>query len=108
MINDKQGVMLVAKDGAARMVSEGDYWHAAARPDGKFLVLDDSREPLAHGDGHRNKRLLATGLRETVHALHAHASFDHVGRNVEFHTGRTHETVALIDLRQLPPLEWTK
>ena len=27
MINDKQGVMLVAKDGAARMVSEGDYWH---------------------------------------------------------------------------------
>jgi len=49
MINDKQGVMLVAKDGAARMVSEGDYRHAAARPDGKFLVLDDSREPLAHG-----------------------------------------------------------
>ena len=109
MINDKQGVMLVAKDGVARMVSEGDYWHAAARPDGKFLVLDDSRGRLwlmetATG----NKRLLATGLRDTVHGVHAHASFDHAGRYVEFHTGRTHETVALIDLRQLPPLEWAK
>ncbi len=107
MINDKQGVMMVAKDGAARMVSEGDYWHAAARPDGKFLVLDDSRGRLwlmetATG----NKRLLATGIRDAVHSVHAHACFDRLGRYVEFHTGRTHETVALIDLNELPPLNW--
>ena len=109
MINDKQGMMLVAKDGTARMVSEGDYWHAAARPDGKFLVLDDSRGRLwlmetASG----NKRLLATGLRDKVSSVHAHASFDRLGRFIQFHTGRTHETVALIDLNELPPLNWTR
>lgn len=108
MINDKQGVMLVNKDGTARMISEGDYWHAAARPDGKFLVLDDSRGRLwlmetATG----NKRLLATGLREKI-SVHPHASFDHHGRYVEFHTGHTHETVALIDLDSLPAMQWTK
>ena len=109
MINDKQGVMLVAKDGTARMISEGDFWHATARPDGKFLVLDDSRGRLwlmetATG----NKRLLATGIRDKVHTVHAHASFDRLGRYVQFHTGRTHETVALIDLNKLAPLSWTR
>jgi hypothetical protein len=53
-----------------------------------------------------NKRLLATGIRDAVHAVHAHASFDRLGRYVQFHTGRTHETVALIDLNELPPLNW--
>jgi len=37
---------MVAKDGGARMISEGDFWHAARGPDGKFLVLDDSRGRL--------------------------------------------------------------
>ena len=46
-------------------------------------------------------RLLATGLRDTVR-VHPHASFDRRGQFVQFHSGRTHETVALIDLRELP------
>jgi oligogalacturonide lyase len=103
MINDKLGVMLVSKDGGARMVREGSYWHAAARTDGKMLVLDDAQGRLwltqtATG----NTRLLATGLRTTIR-VHPHASFDRLGHYVQFHTGRTHETVALIDLRELPP-----
>ena len=106
MINDKLGVMLVQTNGSARLVREGSYWHAAARPDGKQLVLDDFQGRLwltetATG----NTRLLATGLRETVR-VHPHASFDRRGRYVQFHTGRTHETVALIDLKDLPELSW--
>ncbi|MBI3852750.1 MAG: PD40 domain-containing protein [Verrucomicrobia bacterium] len=109
MINDRVGVMLVKKDGTARMIREGHYWHAAARPDGKFLVLDDNQGRLwlmetATG----NTRLLATGIYDTVRTVHAHASFDRLGRYVQFHTGRTHETIALIDLNELPPLKWTK
>ncbi len=109
MINDKQGVMLVSKDGTARMVREGHYWHAAARPDGKILALDDMQGRIwlmetATG----NARLLATGIRDRVRSVHGHVSFDRVGRFVQFHTGRTHETVALIDLRELPPTVWTQ
>jgi len=107
MINSKQGVMLVSKDGSARMVREGHYWHAAARPDGKVLVLDDAQGRLwlmeaATG----NTRLLATGLRDSVRGVHAHPSFDRLGHYVQFHTGRRHETVALIDLRDLPGVSW--
>lgn len=109
MINDKLGVMLVNKDGVARLVRAGHYWHAAARPDGRFLVLDDSPGRLwlmetATG----NTRLLATGLRDTVRSAHPHPSFDREGRYVQFHSGRTHETVALIDLTELPPVQWAK
>jgi oligogalacturonide lyase len=105
MINDKQGVMMVANDGVARMVATGDYWHAAARFDGKFIVLDDAKGRLwlietATG----NTRLLATGLRDGVRSVHAHPSFDRQGCYVQFHSGRAHETVALIDLRELPPM----
>ncbi|WP_396624197.1 hypothetical protein [Luteitalea sp.] len=107
LINDKQGVMIAGKDGGARMVKEGDYWHVAARPDGRFLVVDDSAGRLwlletATG----TMRLLATGIRDGVRAVHAHASFDRRGDYVQFHTGRTRETVALIDVRTLPPLRW--
>jgi Tol biopolymer transport system component len=107
MINDKVGIMLVQTDGTARLVREGNYWHAAARPDGKMLVADDMQGRLwliesATG----NTRLLVTGLRAAVRAVHAHASFDHQGRYVQFHTGRTHETIALIDLSSLPQRGW--
>src|SRR5687767_15676140 len=34
-------IFLVTKTGASRMLREGNYWHVAARPDGRFLVLDD-------------------------------------------------------------------
>jgi hypothetical protein len=106
MINDKLGVMLVQTNGSARLVREGNYWHAAARPDGKLIVLDDSQGRLwltetATG----NTRLLATGLRAAVR-VHPHPSFDRRGRYVQFHTGRTHETVALIDLKQIPGISW--
>ena len=107
MINDKQGVMLVNRDGSSRMVIEGDYWHVAARPDGRFMVIDDNKGRLwlletATG----NRRLLATGLRDAVRSVHAHASFDRSGDYIQFHTGRTQETIAIIDLRELPGLNW--
>lgn len=101
MVNDKLGVMLVKPSGEARMVREGHYWHAAASPDGSRIVADDFDGRLwlievATGE----VRLLATGLRDTVR-VHPHASFDRRGHYVQFHTGRTHETVALMDLRAL-------
>jgi hypothetical protein len=52
-----------------------------------------------------NRRLLATGLRKML-PVHAHASFDRKGFYVQFHTGRTHETVAVIDLRKLSDFVW--
>jgi oligogalacturonide lyase len=108
MINDKVGVMLVSKDGNARLVREGSFWHAAARPDGKFIVADDFQGRLwLIETATSNARLLATGLRDTVR-VHPHPSFDRQGRYVQFHTGRTHETVALIDLTQLPASEWVR
>lgn len=107
MINDKQGVMLVRPDGSTRMIREGHFWHVAARPDGKYLVLDDMRDRLwlmetATG----NTRLLATGIRDQVRSVHAHASFDRKGHYIQFHSGKIHETISLIDLRSLPPIRW--
>jgi hypothetical protein len=103
MVNDKLGIMLLNQAGEARLVREGRYWHAAASPDGRQIVADDFEGRLwlietATG----NVRLLATGLRDTVR-VHPHPSFDRRGHFVQFHTGRRHETVALIDLRTLPP-----
>ncbi|MBS1830299.1 MAG: hypothetical protein JST93_33665 [Acidobacteria bacterium] len=99
MVNDKVGVMLVAKDGASRMLKEGRFWHAAATPDGKQVVLDDFDGKLWLLETRTgNLRLLAAGLRDKHREVHAHASFDWTGRYVLFNTGRTHPTVALIDL----------
>jgi oligogalacturonide lyase len=108
MINDKVGVLLVHADGSSRLVREGNYWHAAARHDGKFIVLDDADGRLWLAETSTgNVRLLATGLRNTIR-VHPHASFDRNGRYVQFHTGRTHETVALVDLSELPVVSWSK
>jgi oligogalacturonide lyase len=108
MINDKLGIMLVRPDGSARLVREGNYWHAAARPDGKVIVADDAAGRLWLVETHTgNTRLLATGLRDRVR-VHPHASFDRRGRYVQFHTGRTHETVAIIDLTELASASWAK
>ena len=68
--------------------------------------IDFRHRVFRHADG--STRLLATGLRDTVRNVHAHPSFDRQGRYVQFHSGRTHETVALIDLTELPPGNWTK
>lgn len=103
MVNDKVGVMVVKEDGSARLVREGRYWHVAARPDGKWLAIDDNEGRIWLAEtATGNVRLLATGYRDKVRAVHAHLSFDRKGRYVQFHTGRTGETVALIDLEQLP------
>lgn len=102
MVNDKLGLLVVNLAGEARLVREGRYWHAAASPDGSQIVADDFEGRLwlittATGEA----RLLATGLRDTVR-VHPHPSFDRRGHYIQFHTGRRHETVALIDLRTLP------
>ncbi len=108
MVNDKLGIMVVQPDGSARIARQGSYWHAAARPDGKRLVMDDQQGRLWLADtATGNTRLLATGLRAKV-PIHPHASFDRTGRYVQFHTGHTHETVAFIDLDELPPQSWTR
>lgn len=108
MINDKLGVMIVDVMGNSRLVLEGNYWHVAARPDGRCLVMDDAqgRLWLARPDK-GDRRLLTSGIRDTVR-VHGHPSFDRRGRYVQFHTGRKHETVALIDLAELPELKWTQ
>ncbi len=98
MVNDKVGVMLVEKDGAARVARAGAYWHAAARPDGKFIAIDDAEGNIWIAEtASGSVRLLATGIRDKVR-VHGHLSFDRNGRYIQFHTGRTRETVALIDL----------
>jgi len=98
MVNDKLGIMIVKPDGSAHMVREGRYWHAAASPDGRRLVLDDFDGRLWLCEAATGSvRLLATQLRDTV-SVHPHASFDRSGRFIQFHSGRTHETVALLDL----------
>ncbi len=108
MVNERVGVMLVQANGSARVVRHGNYWHAAARPDGKLIVLDDFQGPLWLTEAAAgNVRLLATGLRDSVR-IHPHPFFDRRGGYVQFHTRRTHETVAMIDLKQLPAVSWSR
>jgi oligogalacturonide lyase len=100
MIMDKVGIVIADVSGKGRLLP-GQYWHVRAREDGRFLLADDFNGNLwlieAATD---NRRLLASGLRDGVRAVHAHASFDRTGRHVFFNTGRTRQTVALIDLQQ--------
>lgn len=101
MINDKLGIMLVKKDGSAKLVREGPYWHGAASPDGKYIALDDFEgriwiTEVATGNVH----LLATGT-HNIRMIHGHLSFDREGRYIQFQSGRTHETVSVIDLQQV-------
>ena len=102
MINDKVGVMVLEKDGTSRLVREGNDGHAAATSDGKRLAIDDAEGRIWIAEtATGNIRLLATGIRDKVR-VHGHTSFDRRGRYIQFHTGRTHETVALIDLEAKP------
>ena len=103
IIIDKVGIVIADPSGKGRLLP-GDYWHVAARPDGKKLVADSSKGNLWLIDAATDsRRLLATGLRDSVRAVHAHASFDRTGRYVLFNSGRTRQTIALIDLSTLAP-----
>jgi len=98
MIMDKIGIVVADKSGKGRILP-GNYWHVRASDDGRQLVADDFDGNLWLIETETdNRRLLASGLRQTVRAVHAHASFDHSGRYVLFNTGRTRQTIALIDL----------
>ncbi len=98
MIMDKVGIVIADKTEKGRLLP-GHYWHVRAREDGRFLVADDFDGNVwlieAATD---NRRLLASGLRQSVRAVHAHASFDHSGRYVMFNTGRTRQSIAFVDL----------
>ncbi|MBL8229581.1 MAG: hypothetical protein JNL98_13920 [Bryobacterales bacterium] len=99
MIIDKVGVILVEKSGESRMLKEGNFWHAAASPDGRRVVLDDFQGRLWLLDARTGSlKLLVTGLRDTERAVHAHASFNHAGNRILFNSGRTHQTVAMISI----------
>lgn len=109
LIVDKQAIAVADADGKLKHWLPGDYWHVASRPDGKVLVADDNPGRLwlieaATG----NRLLLASGLRDGVRAVHAHASFDRTGRYVLFNSGRTRQTLALIDLEAIPAPSWYK
>ena len=106
MVNDKIGIMVVEKDGTARVVRAGNYWHAAARPDGRYIAIDDSAGNVWIAETATGSiRLLATGIRNTV-PVHGHISFDGQGRYIQFHSGRAHETVAIIDLEDPSVRAW--
>jgi Tol biopolymer transport system component len=106
MVNDRVGMVVVNTNGTSRLVREGSYWHAQARPDGKFIISDDFDGRLwltetATG----TTRVLATGLRKPKD-VHLHPSFDWEGRYVIFNTTKNHRAVGLIDLNDLPPQVW--
>ena len=50
---DNRYLIFVSKDGSARLVRQGNYWHTAARPDGAFLVADDMQGRLWLNDSRR-------------------------------------------------------
>ncbi|MBI4893944.1 MAG: hypothetical protein HY821_25225 [Acidobacteria bacterium] len=100
MVMDKVGILIVEVDGKSRLLP-GVYWHGRATEDGKQILGDDFDGNLYLIDpATGGRRLLASGLRDSVRPVHAHASFDRSGRYVLFNTGRTRQTVALIDLKK--------
>jgi hypothetical protein len=104
LIIDKLGIVVADATGKGHLIP-GQYWHVHASDDGRRLVTDDMAGNLWLIDvATENRRLLATGLRDAVRAVHAHASFDHSGRFVMFNTGRTRQTLGIIDLRQIETL----
>jgi len=108
LILDKVGIMIADADGKARLL-QGDYWHCAARPDGQRIAADDNAGRLWLVESRSgSRRLLATGIRDTVRAVHAHASFDHTGRYVLFNNGRSERRVSIIDLSTLPGADWSR
>lgn len=107
LIMDKVGILIADSEGISRLLP-GDYWHVAARADGKVLIVDDMPGNLwlmeaATG----NRKLLITNLRGEKR-LHAHASFSRSGRYVIFNDGRAGEGVSLIDLHSIPGEGWWK
>jgi oligogalacturonide lyase len=106
MVNDRVGMVIVNTNGTSRLVREGRYWHGEARPDGKFMVMDDfdGRVWLTE-TATGNARVLATGLRNPK-GVHLHPSFDWSGRYVIFNTTKNHRAVGLIDLNDLPAQNW--
>ena len=101
LVMDKIGLVIADKTGKGRILP-GNYWHVAARTDGRYLVADDFDGNLYLIDPSTDsRRLLASGLRQTVRPVHAHASFDRTGRYVLFNTGRTRQTIATVDLLQI-------
>lgn len=106
MVNDRVGMVIVSTNGTSRLVREGSYWHGEARPDGKFIVTDDfdGRVWLTE-TATGNTRVLATGLRKPKD-VHLHPSFDWSGRYVIFNMTKNHRAVGLIDLNDLPAMNW--
>lgn len=105
LIMDKVGILIADSEGTSRLLP-GQYWHTAARADGKVLVVDDMPGNLwlmeaATG----NRKLLITNLRGEK-GVHAHASFSRDGRYVIFNDGRKGEGVSLIDLHTVGGEGW--
>lgn len=99
MVMDKVGIVGVSRQGESRMLVNGNFWHAAARPDGKFLVADDFSgriQVIEAATG--NSRLAVTGTRDAVRSVHAHASFDRTGRYILFNNASRYQTVSIADL----------
>jgi hypothetical protein len=101
LIMDKVGIVIADKTGQGKRLLQGNYWHVRASEDGRYLLADDFDGNLFLIEtATDNRRLIASGLRDAVRAVHAHASFDRSGKRALFNTGRTRQTVAYIDLEK--------
>lgn len=101
LIVDQVGIVVADADGRNGRLLPGHYWHVHASEDGRFLVADDSGGNIWLIESATNsRRLLVTGYRDGVRAVHAHAAFDRTGRYIFFNNGHTRQAVALIDLHQ--------